>query len=221
VRAVIAEDSGLLRTLLTGLLTSRGIDVVGETATGVESLRVLDTHPADVVVLDIRMPPAFSDEGLRAAEAIRARHPSVALLILSHYAETTYARRLLEFANRAVGYLIKDRVQDSDRLIESLHRVVAGEVVIDPEIVQQVLLRPRAANPLQRLSGGELRVLALMAEGRSNNAIARELNFVAGTVEKRITAIGQKLGLPHVDDPERTGVNIRVLAVLTYLRNAG
>jgi DNA-binding NarL/FixJ family response regulator len=104
-------------------------------------------------------------------------------------------------------------------LVESLHRVVAGEVVIDPEIVQRVLLRPRSPNPLDRLTDGELRVLTLMAEGRSNNAIARELNFVAGTVEKRITAIGQKLGLPHIDDLQRTGVNVRVLAVLTYLRN--
>jgi DNA-binding NarL/FixJ family response regulator len=154
-----------------------------------------------------------------AAEEIRARHPSVGLLVLSHYAETSYALRLLETSSRAVGYLVKDRVQDAERLIEALHRVVAGEVVIDPEVVQRILLRPRSVDPLQRLSAVERQVLALMAEGRSNNAIADRLSYSTKTIEKRVSAIAQKLGLPNPDDHDRSDVNLRVLAVLTYLRN--
>jgi DNA-binding NarL/FixJ family response regulator len=218
MRVVIAEDSGLLRQLLAELLTCRGFDVIGQAQTLPELLRLVAADPPDVVVLDIRMPPAYRDEGLQAAEEIHARHPSVGLLVLSHYAETSYAVRLLELSSHAVGYLIKDRVQDADRLLEALHRVAAGEVVIDPEVVQRVLLRPRAIDPLERLKLVERQVLALMAEGRSNAAIAHKLSYSVKTIEKRVTAISQKLGLPHPHDHDRGDVNVRVLAVLTYLR---
>jgi DNA-binding NarL/FixJ family response regulator len=218
MRIVIAEDSGLLRQMLAEMFASRGFKVIGQAATLPELLRLVATDPPDIVVLDIRMPPTHRDEGLQAAEEIRARHPSVGLLVLSHYAETSYAVRLLELSSAAVGYLVKDRVQDADRLVEAVYRVAAGEVVLDPEVVQRVLLRPRIADPLDRLSGVERQVLTLMAEGRSNTAIAQKLSYSVKTVEKRVTGISQKLNLPHPDDHDRSDVNVRVLAVLTYLR---
>src|SRR5207247_321790 len=140
----------------------------------------------------IRMPPTQRDEGLQAAERIRALYPEVGLLVLSHYAETSYAVRLLEMADRAVGYLVKDRVQDTERLVDAIGRVASGEIVIDPEVVQRMLLRPRAADPLTRLTPVDRQVLALMAEGRSNVAIAQRLNYSIKTIEKRATAIAQK-----------------------------
>jgi DNA-binding NarL/FixJ family response regulator len=219
MRIVIAEDSGLLRQMLAETLTRRGFDVVGQAADLTELLCLADSTAIDVVVLDIRMPPAQRDEGIQAAEEIRSQHPAVGLLVLSHYAETSYAVRLLEFADRGVGYLVKDRVQDSDRLVEAIQRVGSGEVVIDPDVVQQLIRRRRTANPVDRLTPSERRVLALVAEGRSNTAIAEELSYSAKTVEKRITSIVHKLDLPHIDDPDRPDVNLRVLAVLTYLRN--
>jgi DNA-binding NarL/FixJ family response regulator len=219
MRIVIAEDSGLLRQMLTEILTSRGFDVIGQAESLPQLLSLVTADPPDVVVLDIRMPPTHQDEGLRAAEEIRASHPTIGLLVLSHYAETTYAVRLLELSNHAVAYLVKDRVQDADHLVEALHRVAAGEVVIDPEVVQRVLFRPRVIDPLERLTAVERQVLALMAEGRSNTAIAQKLSYSVKTIEKRVTAISQKLGLPHPDDHDRSDVNLRVLAVLAYLRS--
>jgi DNA-binding NarL/FixJ family response regulator len=219
MRIVIAEDSGLLRQMLTEILTSRGFNVIGQAETLPELLGLVWADPPDIVVLDIRMPPTHRDEGLRAAEEIHARHPSVGLLLLSHYAETSYAVRLLELSSHGVGYLVKDRVQDADRLVEALQRVAAGEVVIDPEVVQRVLFRPRVVDPLERLTAVEREILALMAEGRSNTAIAQKLSYSVKTIEKRVTAISQKLGLPHPDDHERSDVNLRVLAVLAYLRS--
>jgi DNA-binding NarL/FixJ family response regulator len=218
VRVVIAEDSGLVRQMLAEMLVSRGFDVIGQARTLPELLRVVAADPPDVVVLDIRMPPTHRDEGLRAAEEIRVRHPSVGLLVLSHYAETAYAVRLLELSCDAVGYLVKDRVQDADHLVAALRRVAAGEVVVDPDVVRRVLLRPRVDDSLDRLTAAERQVLALMAEGRSNAAIAHKLNYSVKTIEKRVTAIAQKLGLPHPDDHDRSDVNVRVLAVLAYLR---
>jgi DNA-binding NarL/FixJ family response regulator len=220
MRIVIAEDSGLLRQMLTEILTSRGFDVIGQAESQPELLGLVMADPPDVVVLDIRMPPTHRDEGLRAAEEIHARYPSVGLLVLSHYAETSYAVRLLELSSYAVGYLVKDRVQDADRLVEALQRVAEGEVVIDPEVVQRVLFRPRVVDPLERLTPVEREVLALMAEGRSNTAIAQKLSYSVKTIEKRVTAISQKLGLPHPNDHDRSDVNVRVLAVLAYLRRA-
>jgi DNA-binding NarL/FixJ family response regulator len=219
---VIAEDSGLLRQLLADLLESRGLQVSSQVATLPELLRVVGAAPPDLVVLDIRMPPDHRDEGLVAAERIRADWPQIGLLVLSHYAETSYAVRLLELLpGGGVGYLVKDRVQDGMRLVEAIHRVADGEVVIDPEVVQRVLRRPRVSDPLERLSVAERQVLALMAEGLSNSAIAQRLNYSVKTVEKRVTPLSQKLGVPDPESRDRAGVNLRVLAVLRYLRSAG
>lgn len=217
---MIAEDSGLLRHLLVDLLTRQGLAVTADVGTPAELLCYVEREPPDVVVLDIRMPPTHRDEGLVAAERIRADHPAVGLIVLSHYAETAYAVRLLETADRAVGYLVKDRVQDADRLIETIHRVAAGEVVVDPEVVRRILRRPRSADPLDLLTDAEREILALVAEGGSNTAIARALSYSVKTVEKRVTAIAQKLGLPSVEHARRADVNVRVLAVLRYLRRS-
>jgi DNA-binding NarL/FixJ family response regulator len=141
--------------------------------------------------------------------------------VLSHYAETSYALRLLEHASRGVGYLVKDRVRDSDRLVDAVQRVAAGEVVIDPDVVARVMGRRRVGDPLDRLTDGERRVLTLMAQGNSNTAIARRLRCSYKTVEKYVTAISRKLDLPDTADASRADVNIRVLAVLTYLRGVG
>ncbi len=220
MRVMIAEDSGLLRQLLGELLTRHGLEVTGQAANGDDLLRLVEGAPPDVVVLDIRLPPSYRDEGLRAASEIRARHPQVGLLVLSHYAETSYAMRLLEGGARGVGYLVKDRVQDADRLVDAIRRVAAGEAAIDPEVVQRVMFRRRTADPLERLTLGERQVLGLIAEGWSNAAIADRLSCSLKTVEKRVTAITQKLDLPTSDDAGRSDINVRVLAVLTYLRRA-
>ncbi len=220
MRVMIAEDSGLLRQLLGELLTRHGLEVTGQAANGDDLLRLVEGAPPDVVVLDIRLPPSYRDEGLRAASEIRARHPQVGLLVLSHYAETSYAMRLLEGGARGVGYLVKDRVQDADRLVDAIRRVEAGEAAIDPEVVQRVMFRRRTADPLERLTLGERQVLGLIAEGWSNAAIADRLSCSLKTVEKRVTAITQKLDLPTSDDAGRSDINVRVLAVLTYLRRA-
>lgn len=216
---MIVEDSGLLRQLLADVLTRQGFEVAGQVATGQELLRLAGRQAPDLVILDIRLPPGFRDEGLRLAAEIRARHPSTGLLVLSHYAETSYAVRLLENGARGVGYLVKDRVQDIGRLTDAIRRVAAGETVIDPEVIQRVISRRRAADPLRRLTPGEREVLGLMAEGLSNVAISERLSCSPKTVEKRVTAITQKLGLPHAGHGGRSDINVRVLAVLTYLRN--
>jgi DNA-binding NarL/FixJ family response regulator len=202
----------MLRQLLVEALTSRGLEVTGQAANAVELLGLVAAQPPDVVVADIRMPPSYQDEGLRAAERIRSGYPDVGVLVLSHYAETSYAIRLLEGLTGRVGYLVKDRVQDTDRLVDTIRRVAGGEVVVDPEVIRRVMLRSRTVDPLQRLTPSEREVLALIAEGLSNAAIARRLSYSVKTVEKRVTAIAQKLGLREIDG------NVRVLAVLAYLR---
>ena len=219
MRVVIAEDSGLLRHMLAETLAGRGCEVIGQVDNAQDLVRLVDADPPDVIVVDIRMPPTHRDEGLRAAEQIRNRHPDVGVLVLSHYAETAYAVRLLEQSTRAIGYLVKDRVQDTDRLVDALRRVAAGEVLVDPEVVVRVMRRPRLVDPLLRLTPAERHVLALVAEGASNATIAGTLNYSVKTVEKRITAIAQKLGLREFNDGEPAGVNVRVLAALTYLRS--
>jgi DNA-binding NarL/FixJ family response regulator len=219
MRIMIAEDSGLLRQMLAEMLTRRGFDVTGQARTKEELLTLVEAAPPDVVILDIRLPPGHRDEGLQAASEIRARHPGIGLLVLSHYAETSYAMRLLENGARGVGYLVKDRVQDSDRLVDAIRRVAAGETAIDPEVVERVMFRRRAVDPLERLTAGERTVLRLMAEGLSNAAIAERLSYSQKTVEKRITAITQKLDLQGTPIA-RSDINIRVLTVLTYLRSA-
>jgi DNA-binding NarL/FixJ family response regulator len=214
---MIAEDSGLLRELLVDELSSRGVHITGQATSKPELLSLVAAQPPDAVILDIRLPPDHSDEGLQAAEEIRRRHPQVALLVLSHYGETRFAARLLECAEEHVGYLVKDRVNDIDHLMQALHRVVAGEVVIDPEIVRRLLARKRHADPLDRLTPRERLVLELMARGNTNAAIARELGCTAKTVERHVTTICRKLDLSDRAEA-RADVNTRVLAVLTFLR---
>lgn len=217
---MIAEDSGLLRQMLAEMLARHDFEVTGQTGHVGELLRMIDADPPDAVILDIRLPPTRSDEGLRAASEIRARHPDIGILVLSHYAETSYAIRLLENGVRGVGYLVKDRVQDTGRLLDALTRVASGETVIDAGIVQRVMSRPRTVDPLSRLTPGERQVLGLIAEGLSNAAIAERLFCSPKTVEKRVSAITSKLDLPDARDISRSAVNVRVLAVLAYLRKA-
>ena len=216
MRIAIAEDSGLFRSSLALLLRSMDADVTVSVASGAELLAEIGTGPPDAVILDIRMPPSFTDEGIRAAHEVRARHPDVGILLLSTYAETSYASRLLETVPSGVGYLLKDNVTDADALMESLARVVAGETVVDPAIVRQLLGRNRKPSAMDALNERELAVLSHMAEGRSNLGIAKELYLSARTVETHVTSVFTKLGLTPSDTE-----NNRVRAVLTYLRTAG
>lgn len=218
LRVVIAEDSGLLRELLVRLLTENDMVVCGQASSLPELLAIVAADPPDLVISDIRMPPAFRDEGIEAAARIRAQHPEAGLLILTHYPEAAYAVRLLKIADHAVGYMVKDRVQDTARFLEAARRVAAGETVIDSQVVQEVFRRPRLADPLDQLAPSERQILALIAEGHSNTAIATRLSYSVKTVEKRVTSIGQALGLPSMEDDGRSDVNLRVLAVLAYLR---
>jgi DNA-binding NarL/FixJ family response regulator len=210
MRVVIAEDSVLLREGLVRLLTDSGIDVVATSGEAEEFLRLVETHRPDVVVVDVRMPPTFSDEGLRAALVVRRTWPEVGVLVLSQYVEERYASELLAERGGAVGYLLKDRVADVADFIEALSRIAAGGSVLDPEVVAQVLARSRS--PLASLTPREREVLTLMAEGRSNAAIANALSVGEGAVEKYITSIFSKLDLTPTDSDHR-----RVLAVLRYL----
>jgi DNA-binding NarL/FixJ family response regulator len=216
VRIAIAEDSGLFRSSLVLLLRSMGAEVIASVASGTELLTVIEAGPPEAVILDIRMPPSFTDEGIRAAHAVRARHPGVGILLLSTYAETSYASQLLETVPSGVGYLLKDNVTDADALMESLARVAAGETVVDPAIVRQLLGRNRKPSAMDALNERELAVLSHMAEGRSNLGIAKELYLSARTVETHVTSVFTKLGLTPSDTE-----NNRVRAVLTYLRTAG
>jgi DNA-binding NarL/FixJ family response regulator len=211
VRVVIAEDSVLLREGLTRLLDEAGFDVVEAVADGEQLLRSVADQMPDVVVADVRMPPTHTDEGLRAALVIRQRWPSTAVLVLSQYVEERYATELLAGDTRGVGYLLKDRVADVDEFVAALRRVGAGGAALDPEVVSQLLLRGRR-RPLDALTPREQEVLKLMAEGRSNGAIAAALVVTDGAVEKHVSSIFTKLGLQPTDTDHR-----RVLAVLSYL----
>ena len=190
----------------------RGAEVTVEAKTGDELLARIAAAPPDVVVLDIRMPPTFTDEGLATAEAVRDRHPGVAVLVLSTYAESAYAVRLLQNGAAGVGYLLKDRVDSARTLVDSLARLQAGESVIDPDIVTRLLTR-RGPSPLDGLTPREKLVLSLMAEGRSTTGIGTELGVSVKTVETQIASIFNRLDLPVTADTNR-----RVLAVLTWLR---
>jgi DNA-binding NarL/FixJ family response regulator len=216
VRIAIAEDSGLFRSSLALLLRSLGAEVTVSVASGTELLAAVRDSPPDVVMLDIRMPPSFSDEGIRTAQAIRGLHPDTGILVLSTYAETSYASQLLETVRSGVGYLLKDNVTDADALMESLERVVAGETVVDPAIVRRLLDRKRKPSVMDTLNEREVTVLRHMAEGRSNLGIAKELYLSARTVETHVTNVFTKLGLIPSDTE-----NNRVRAVLTFLRSAG
>jgi DNA-binding NarL/FixJ family response regulator len=210
MRVVIAEDSVLLREGLARLLAEAGHDVVAAAAEAEEFLRAVGDLTPDVVVVDVRMPPTFTDEGLRAALVVRSSWPDVAVLVLSQYVEERYATELLSDRPRGVGYLLKDRVADLAEFLDALDRVAAGGTAFDPEVVAQLLARSR--HPLAALTAREREVLALMAEGRSNAAIAAALVVSDGAVEKHINNIFAKLGLAPADRDHR-----RVLAVLRYL----
>ena len=214
LRIVLADDAVLLREGLASLLQRFGHTVVGSVGDAASLVDSVRTHRPDLVVTDVRMPPTHTDEGLRAAVALRAGTPDLAVLVLSQYAATAYAATLLEPHGQAgVGYLLKDRVGDVTEFVDVVHRVAAGETVIDPDVVRQLLARRRTSNPLDRLTPREREVLDLMAQGRSNAFIGRELVISDGAVAKHIGNIFARLGLPEAQDDHR-----RVLAVLTYLR---
>ena len=215
MRVVLADDSLILREGLARLLREAGFEVVGQASTGTELLDQVDTTQPDVAIVDIRMPPTHTDEGLRAAHEIRARHPSVAILVLSQFVRPSYALELLSEGTEGLGYLLKDRVSDLEQLTSSVRRVAEGESVLDPMVVQQLVSRPRTGpNPLDDLTEREREVLELMAEGRSNRAIGEQLFITEHTVEKHVKNILGKLRIPTSADDHR-----RVLAVLTYLNS--
>jgi DNA-binding NarL/FixJ family response regulator len=213
VRVILAEDSPLLREGLARLLTDAGVEITQTVADATTLLAAVNAEQPDLVVTDIRMPPTFTDEGLGAAIEIRTRYPDVAVLVLSQYSEAAYAERLLGDGGMRVGYLLKDRVNDVTALHDAMIRVARGESVIDPEVVRTLVSRPRQQNPLERLTDREKEVLALMAEGRSNQGIGDRLHLSAKTVETHVGAIMAKLDLPDTPDDNR-----RVTAVVRYLR---
>jgi DNA-binding NarL/FixJ family response regulator len=214
MRVVIAEDAALFREGLVRLLQDRGHQVCAAVADGDALLAAATRHRPDVAVVDIRMPPTHTDEGLRAALELRRRHPETGVLVLSQYIETSYAARLLEGNASGVGYLLKDRVADVAEFADALVRVAAGGTALDPEVVSQLLGAGRHAHGLATLTPREREVLSLMAEGRSNAGIAAALVISAGAVEKHVASIFGKLGLPPAE-----GDNRRVLAVLRLLRS--
>jgi DNA-binding NarL/FixJ family response regulator len=215
MRIVIAEDSVLLREGVSRLLIEQGCEVVEAVDDGEALLRAVAADRPDVCVIDVRMPPTFTDEGLRAALVIRSRWPEVGVLVLSQYVEERYATELLGGDPTGVGYLLKDRVADVDEFIDAVRRVADGGAVLDPEVVSQLLARTRRVDPLATLSPRERDVLRGMAEGRSNGGIAAQLVVGEGAVEKHISNIFTKLGLVSTDGEHR-----RVLAVLRYLRGS-
>lgn len=214
MRVVIAEDSILLREGLARLLEDSGAEIVARVGTGPELVAAIAEHRPEVSVVDVRMPPTFRDEGLRAAIEARALVPETRILILSQYVEERYASELLETGTQGTGYLLKERVADVADFMEAVRNVAAGGTVLDPEVVAQLVARRRRDDPLDSLTPREQEVLALMAEGRSNGAIADRLFVGEGTVEKHVTNIFGKLGLTESENVHR-----RVLAVLTYLRD--
>ena len=215
MRVVIAEDHALLREGLVALLNDVNIDVVATTDTGPGLLSIVAEHNPDLAIIDVRLPPTFADEGIRAAIEARAKHPALATLILSQYVEPVYTAELLDSPGAGLGYLLKERVSDIADFVDALHRVAAGGTALDREVVSE-LVRTRSAvsNKLDPLTPRERETLALMAEGRTNAGIARELVVTLGAVEKHISNIFAKLNLPDTDDDHR-----RVLAVLTFLRS--
>jgi DNA-binding NarL/FixJ family response regulator len=212
MRVVIAEDSVLLREGLVMLLESNGFEVVGQACDAEDLLRKVGAHKPDVAVVDVRMPPSHTDEGLRAALEIKQRQPDCGVLVLSAYIEETSAMELLSDDASGVGYLLKDRVGDVDRFVEAVRRVAEGGSALDPEVVARLLGRRRQEDPLEGISPREREVLALMAEGRSNHAIAEALVVTERAVEKHVTSIFSKLDLPPTVEDHR-----RVLAVLKYV----
>jgi DNA-binding NarL/FixJ family response regulator len=214
MRVVIAEDAAVLRELLAQMLAERGNEVCAAVGDAVALRAAVAKHRPDVAVVDIRMPPTHTDEGLRAAIDIRRDHPGTGVLLFSQHVEMQYATRLLAAGSAGVGYLLKDRVANVAEFTDALARVAAGGTALDPEVVTQLAGAGRRIQDLATLTVREREVLSLMAEGRSNAGIAQALVVTDGTVEKHVAAIFAKLGLPASDDDNR-----RVLAVLRYLRN--
>jgi DNA-binding NarL/FixJ family response regulator len=213
MRVVVAEDSVLLREGIVRLLEEGGFEVVGQAGDAEDLVRKVSAHKPDVAVVDIRMPPTSTDDGLRAALHIRRMLPDTGVLVLSQYVEEGYALELVGDGADGTGYLLKDRVADVERFIDAVRRVGDGGSVLDPEVVATLLGRRRRDDPLEELTGREREVLALMAEGRSNHAIAEQLVVTERAVEKHVTSIFGKLGLAPAPEDHR-----RVLAVLTFLR---
>jgi DNA-binding NarL/FixJ family response regulator len=215
VRVILAEDSTLLREGLIRLLAEEGHEVVaavGDAEALLEAVFAADAQAPDVVVVDVRMPPTHTDEGLRAALEIRRRHPGIGVLVLSQYVEKRYATELITADTTGVGYLLKDRVAQVDEFLDALDRIGAGGAAFDPEVVRQLLVRSSHVDPLSRLTPRERDVLGHMAQGRTNAAVAEQLHISQSAVEKHVNAIFDKLDLSQV-----TGYSRRVLAVLRYL----
>jgi DNA-binding NarL/FixJ family response regulator len=213
LRVLIAEDLALLRDGLSRLLRDNGFDVVDAVADGSALIHAAKRERPDIAIVDIRLPPTFRDEGLRAALELRATIPEMAILVVSQYVEHTYAAELLATGGGGVGYLLKDRILHVDDFVDAVRRVAEGGTALDAEVVAQLFSRRRAKGPLERLTPRELEVLQLMAEGRSNAAIGAALVVTAGAVEKHIASIFTKLQLPQSGTDHR-----RVLAVLAYLQ---
>jgi DNA-binding NarL/FixJ family response regulator len=213
VRVVIADDSTLMREGIATFLQRAGIEVTAQAASAEELLREVDEHQPDVAIVDIRMPPSFTDEGLRAAHEIRVRHPEMGIVILSQHVETGTAARLLAESPGRLAYLLKDRVGDIDEFSETLGRVAAGGSALDPQVVTRLLASTRDGGRLASLTAREREVLELLAEGRSNKAIGEQLDLSGRGVQKHVTAVFTKLGLTADEDDNR-----RILAVLEYLR---
>ena len=214
MRVVIAEDNVLLREGISALLRDDSIDVVAAVPDAVQLISAVDALQPDLAIVDVRMPPTHTDEGLRAALEIRSRWPEIGLVVLSQYVEERYATELLAGDTRGTGYLLKDRVADVAEFTASLRRVADGGTALDPEVVRQLLARGRAGGPVSRLTARERDVLSLIAEDHSNNSIAETLVVSVGAVEKHVASILGKLELPPDDRSHR-----RVLAVLSYLQD--
>lgn len=213
MRIVIAEDSVLLRRGAIRLLEDAGLDVVGECGDAEALLELVRAEHPDVAVIDIRMPPTHVDEGLQAAAVIRSELPKIGVLMLSQYVEESYVNALLEQGAVGVGYLLKDRISEIERFTDAIHQVAGGGSVLDPEVVAHMLGNRSGGGPLARLNDREGEVLAMMAEGKTNRAIAKTLYMSERAVERHVTAIFTKLALPVTDEDHR-----RVLAVLAYLK---
>ena len=214
MRVVLAEDSVLLREGVARILDEAGFEVVGQAGNADELLLKVRSYSPDVAIVDIRMPPTHTDEGLRAAQEIREKHPTCGVLVLSQYVEATYAMELLAESAEGVGYLLKDRVSDVNEFADAVRRVGEGGSALDPTIVSQLVGRRRRDDPIDQLTPREREVLGLMAEGRSNSGIAEQLVVNDRAVEKHVTSIFSKLRLPAASEDHR-----RVLAVLAYLRS--
>jgi DNA-binding NarL/FixJ family response regulator len=213
VRVVIAEDLALLRDGLARLLRDNGFEVVAAVEDAASLLRAVEDKRPEIAIVDIRLPPTFRDEGLRAALDLRERAPETAIMIVSQYVEHTYANELLADGRGGIGYLLKDRIMDVDDFVDAVRRVANGGTALDPEVVSRLIKRRRSDGPLERLTPREREVLSLMAEGRSNSGIASQLVLTVGAVEKHVASILSKLRIPPSESDHR-----RVLAVITYLQ---